>query len=266
MNPNSNMTGEPNQQNPSSVFGFDLYPPPYALNWAQSDPFSHSGHQINPGPSIQQPQLLPQGPMSPFTIPTPSQPPISLPNMGPHFSLMHLPQSQTSFSFGTSKPTQDVVHFPFEVTNHGYGVRTLQPVRCKRKTNSPPAQPFKQHITEEKMAEHMSKLHISSETVTSSKESESDKTQRLYMCEEMRKLQTDSILPQSLLAQIQRPCTALVLWKPPTRLLPLPAVDANIDENENNNVERAPDHNVIENELEMDNVNEIIVNNMDMDN
>lgn len=120
-------------------------------------------------------------------------------------------------------------------------------------------QPVKQHITEEKMAEHMSKLHISSESITSSKESESDRTQRLYLCEEMRKLQTDSILPQSLIARIQRPCTALVLWKPPTRIIPLANND--IDENENNNEQQQPDNNVT-NESEMEND----VNNMDMDN
>lgn len=80
-------------------------------------------------------------------------------------------------------------------------------------------QPLKQHITEEKMAEHMSKLHISSETA-SSKETETGRIQRLYMCEEMRKLQSDSIIPHSLIAQIQQPCKALVLWKPPSRIIP----------------------------------------------
>lgn len=105
----------------------------------------------------------------------------------------------------------------------------------------------------------MSKLHINSESVTSPKESESDRTQRLYMCEEMRKLQTESILPQSLISRIQSPCTALVLWKPPTRILPL--VSNDIDENENNNEQQQPDNNVV-NESEMEND----VNNMDMDN
>lgn len=60
----------------------------------------------------------------------------------------------------------------------------------------------------------MSKLHISSETPASS-ETETSKMRRLYMCEEMRKLQTESIIPKSLLENIERPCTALVLWKPP---------------------------------------------------
>lgn len=100
----------------------------------------------------------------------------------------------------------------------------------------------------------MSRLHISSETATSSRESDRDRTRRLYMCEEMRKLQSDSILPQSLLSKIHRPCTALVLWTPPRRLIP---VDLE-SENGNNNEEEAPDHNRMAVEADM--------NNMDLDN
>ncbi|KAJ8967196.1 hypothetical protein NQ314_003026 [Rhamnusium bicolor] len=265
MDPNS-MTGEPNQQNPSSIFGFDPYPPPYSVNWSQSDPFSNPVTHFNPGPSIVHTQICVENPVPAFTTQTPPQQQMSFPNTAPQFTMSALSHPQVSYSFGAPKPTQDVVQFPFQVTNHGFGHRTIQSMRCKRKTDSPPLQPVKQHITEEKMAEHMSKLHINSETVSSSKESDSDRTQRLYMCEEMRKLQTESILPQSLLSQIQRPCTALVLWKPPTRLLPVPLANNDIDDNENNNEERLPDNNVMENESEMDNVNEVIVNNMDMDN
>ncbi|KAJ8976498.1 hypothetical protein NQ317_018442 [Molorchus minor] len=263
MNPINSMTGEPNQHTRTSVFQFDPYPPQHTINWIQSDPFANSvQQQINPGPSFQQPQILAQNPIQPFTILT-SQPQTPIPNFMPHFSDSAFPQQLASFSFGTSKPVQDVVQFPFE--NHGFGHRTIQSMRCKRKTDSPPPQPAKQHITEEKMAEHMSKLHISSETVPLLKESESDKTQRLYMCEEMRKLQTDSILPQSLLAQMERPCTALVLWQPPTKLIP-PIISSEKDENENNNEERPSDVNVMESEVEIENVNELVVNNMDMDN
>lgn len=74
----------------------------------------------------------------------------------------------------------------------------------------------KQHITEERMAEHMSRLHISSETAAC-KETDTNRQQRLYMCEEMRKLQADSIIPPSLFSKMNEPCKALVLWKPPTR-------------------------------------------------
>lgn len=102
---------------------------------------------------------------------------------------------------------------------------------------------MKQHITDEKMAEHMAQLHINSETVTSSVQPEPRpvREKRLYMCEEMRKLQQDSILPQSLLNRISRPCTAVVLWTPPPRL-PIPLHAAN----ENNNEEDLPDNNVMD--------------------
>ncbi|KAJ8922479.1 hypothetical protein NQ315_007507 [Exocentrus adspersus] len=186
---------------------------------------------------------------------------VTVPGVVPQFTMNASPQDQLTFSFGGApRPGLDVVQFPFQV-NHGFGTH---PTRCKRKTDSPPLQPVKQHITEEKMAEHMSKLHISSETASSSKESESDRTQRLYMCEEMRKLQAESILPHSLLAQMQRPCTALVLWKPPPRILPL--ANNNDDENENNNEQQRPDNNMAANESEMENDANVEVNNMDMDN
>lgn len=90
----------------------------------------------------------------------------------------------------------------------------------------------------------MAQLHINSETVTSTVEPEPQpaREKRLYMCEEMRKLQQDSILPQALLNRINRPCTAVVLWTPPQRLhIPLPVV-----ETENNNEEDQADNNVMD--------------------
>lgn len=127
-------------------------------------------------------------------------------------------------------------------------------------------QPLKQHITEEKMAEHMSKLHISSETVNA-KESETNRMQRLYMCEEMRKLQSDSIIPHSLISNIQQPCKALVLWKPPTKYIPpgLVCSDGDEDESDNNNANSVSDSNARGNIMEAEMDNEI-VNSMDMEN
>lgn len=87
----------------------------------------------------------------------------------------------------------------------------------------------------------MAQLHISSETAPSTSESEPLREQRLYMCEEMRRLQQESILPQSLLNRISRPCTALVLWTPPPRI-PL----ADDVTSENNNEESEPDNNLME--------------------
>ncbi|KAG5868511.1 hypothetical protein JTB14_036995 [Gonioctena quinquepunctata] len=113
------------------------------------------------------------------------------------------------------------------------------------------------------MAEHMSNLHISSESA-SYKESEAGRMQRLYMCEEMRKFKTDSILPQCLLSRLQQPCTALVLWKPPTKLVP--PMDPENDENENNNAKSTLDHNTINEPVEIDFDNEISTSCMDMDN
>lgn len=115
------------------------------------------------------------------------------------------------------------------------------------------------------MAEHMSNLHISSETAAC-KETETGRMRRLYMCEEMRKLQSDSIIPASLLTTIQQPCKALVLWKPPTRFIPPGIANPDDHENENNNADSVPDHNVVANVMEDDVDNEVVLNNMDMDN
>ena len=109
----------------------------------------------------------------------------------------------------------------------------------------------KQHITEERMAEHLSKLHISTENPapTSEPETSAIREKRLYMCEEMRKLQTDSIIPVSLLEKLPGTCKAVVLWTPP-RLLGIVPQDQpgndNNNNNENNNEEEVPDQNLMD--------------------
>lgn len=64
----------------------------------------------------------------------------------------------------------------------------------------------KQHITEEKMAAHMSRLHISTESrpdqlPSGDVEDSTARQKRLYVCEEMRRLQTESILPSAILGR-----------------------------------------------------------------
>lgn len=105
---------------------------------------------------------------------------------------------------------------------------------CKRKTESSSNVPLKQHITEERMAEHMSRLHISSQTPSCSRETLPTRERRLYMCEEMQRLQTESIIPAQILDKVYRPCTALVPWRPPI----VPPITK-----ENNNNEEEPDNN-----------------------
>lgn len=114
---------------------------------------------------------------------------------------------------------------------------------CKRKLRTHYSRASKQHITEDRMAEHLARLHISSETVTSEVEPEQSKAMRLYMCEEMRKLQSETILPQTLLNSIPRPCTALVLWTPPRALIEQNNYSPNNNNNNNNNEDSVPDAN-----------------------
>lgn len=44
------------------------------------------------------------------------------------------------------------------------------------------------------------------------------RAQRITVCEEVRKLREQPILPQAILERYEKPCTALVLWQPPHRI------------------------------------------------
>lgn len=104
----NNMTGDPNLQNPQSVFGYETYPPPpnsQNLNWPD----------VRQNPSF----------VNPYTF---------------QFTQVHnCPRSETglgSFQFNTQPPTQQVVQFPFQIGS-SFGTTTTS-LRCKRKTDSPP--------------------------------------------------------------------------------------------------------------------------------
>lgn len=252
------MTGEPNQQNQTSVFGFDEYPPPFQVNWNQTNPFANIIPQYNASMSQHQQMFVPE-PGSPFSTAVNVSPivtPVPVPNLALSTIVPtnnSFDQQLSGFSFGNRKPNQEV--FQFE-NLAGFGSREI---RCKRKTDSPPLRPVKQHITEEKMAEHMSKLHISSETAAPV-ETDSSRIRRLYMCEEMRKLQTDPILPQSLLSRIQSPCTALVLWKPPAKLVPISDSTVADQSKSKNSDSKKSDEPADEAEM-----SEVILSTMDLD-
>ncbi|KAL1487763.1 hypothetical protein ABEB36_015598 [Hypothenemus hampei] len=205
----NNMLGKPNESNQQSVFRFEAYPGPQNFNpWTEPKQIdSQTAQYQNTGY-----------------------------NYGQNFSpLPMLSQIPSSFSFSNTSTLSgtnisSMGQFPYQVINPGCSQETVKLLLGKRKCDSPPLVPCKQHITEEKMAEHMSRLHISSDMETSPLEPESVKNKRLYMCDEMRKLQADTLLPASLMAKFQKPCTALVLWQPQPRL----SVFANTFNNNNN--------------------------------
>lgn len=122
----------------------------------------------------------------------------------------------------------------------------------KRKSDDVPLLPTKHFITEEKMAAHLSGLHISSNYITHNVNSsdnsgasivspdmsmDSDASNyripmtskdleeklknanRITICDEIKKLQQDEpLIPKVLLARFEKPCTALVLWQPPQKI------------------------------------------------
>lgn len=96
------------------------------------------------------------------------------------------------------------------------------------------------------MAEHLSSMHISSnytahnkivfdtnpaesmsmdsdvnassafsDSVSQDLQSKLKNAQRITICEEIRKIKNEPLLPEALMERIERPCTALVLWQPP---------------------------------------------------
>lgn len=128
----------------------------------------------------------------------------------------------------------------------------------------------KQFITEEKMAARFKDLHISTKydgrpSASASLTAEAQITipkglldldaaitdqiksgSRLVLSEELKRIQQEPILPNSLLSKLERPSMALVLWEPPSRHLrmlptrdtptPIPGVsDDNNNSNSNNN-------------------------------
>ncbi|XP_069677425.1 uncharacterized protein [Periplaneta americana] len=98
--------------------------------------------------------------------------------------------------------------------------------------------PMKQHITEEKMAAHLSQLHISPDYTTHQQpepqEDQQQQLKRLVLCDEIRKLKQEPILPSSLLARLEKPSMALVLWQPPAGSIN-PVLRATQTEEDNNN-------------------------------
>nr|XP_022913278.1 uncharacterized protein LOC111424087 [Onthophagus taurus]XP_022913279.1 uncharacterized protein LOC111424087 [Onthophagus taurus] len=200
------MTGEPNQVKRPSVYGLDA-----SLQSTRMKPNNYSPYM--PGPSTY---------TNNFSFYS---------NFGqiPASVTFPLPPIEAAYSDGVSNSTALT--------------------RCKRKMDDTPiSRSVKQHITEDRMAEHLSKLHISTQNPAPSSEPETTETteKRLYMCEVMRKLQTESVIPQSLLDRVTGPCKALVLWSPPQRIFPVLPNIAEDENYDNNNEEAVPDNNLMD--------------------
>ncbi|XP_045771251.1 uncharacterized protein LOC123871457 [Maniola jurtina] len=107
-------------------------------------------------------------------------------------------------------------------------------VHCKRKSlDLEPVIPPKQFITEEKMAAHLSSLHISSNYTQHSLASEDVmevgidtstlceklKGHTIVLSEDVKKVQEEPILPAALIERLQKPQMSLVVWQPRENVL-----------------------------------------------
>ncbi|KAB0799278.1 hypothetical protein PPYR_07158 [Photinus pyralis] len=221
------LTGDPNQGNKP---GFPYQPSP--LDFPR---FNENSPSINPllSPSgIPSSSLYLANDVTPFKNYSFYVPPsnYSLPSTSSSNGFSFSPQIPVSIECSTSVP-HCFSYQPLNVPMSSFD--KIGSFGGKRKTQSPSNVPLKQHITEERMAEHMSRLHISSQTPNST-ETLPTRERRLYMCEEMQRLQTESIIPAQILDKVYRPCTALVPWTPPI----VPPISK-----ENNNNEEEPDNN-----------------------
>lgn len=140
----------------------------------------------------------------------------------------------------------------------------IPPIPCKRKSlEVVPPRPTKQFISERKMIEHLSGLHLSSEftnhnispvdydefeenqphTVFMSPadlEQKLKNAQKITVCDEVRKITDDPLLPKSLLDRAAVPspyCSALVLWQPPTSILKVHSGSNNNNEEQDEKAE-----------------------------
>lgn len=237
------MPGNPNQDLRPNIFGYDCEYPPSTSAWVNS---IQTCYQPGASTSTSIPDAFNPFPSRFNTTDSTNNDVIDplnyfseMPNNASLFGAQTLssPFDNTSRTRSASLSTS---------STNGYvqsGPSTSKFRTYKRKLRTQYSRASKQHITEDRMAEHLAKLHISSETVTSETEPEQNKAMRLYMCEEMRKLQSETILPQTLLNSIPRPCTALVLWTPPRSLIEQNDYSLNNNNNNNNNEDSVPDAN-----------------------
>lgn len=167
----------------------------------------------------------------------------------------------------------------------------------KRKSDYSPPLPTKQLITEDKMAAHLNSLHISNDftahntntsteepipgtstatdsmntatpeygyiyPINNTKELEEKlkRANRITFCDEIKNLQHDNnILPKALLNHYQKPCTALVIWQPPQKILGLVGSEQN-DDSDDSDSETALTNDIVNN-----NVSCVDFNNYSMD-
>ncbi|KPJ00069.1 PREDICTED: uncharacterized protein LOC106117634 isoform X2 [Papilio xuthus] len=110
-------------------------------------------------------------------------------------------------------------------------------LHCKRKSlDVEPVIPAKQLITEEKMAAHLSGLHISSDYTAHSLATLTDenmdlgmdgamtlseklKGHKIVLSEELKKLQEEPLIPATLMERLEKPHMSLVVWKPRDNIL-----------------------------------------------
>ncbi|KAJ6622675.1 hypothetical protein Bhyg_17081 [Pseudolycoriella hygida] len=185
-------------------------------------------------------------------------------------SHLNIPWSPCEMSWASQSNTTGVVEFRGQTNNALHFKRKAEPEQSYTKP--------KKLITEEKMAEHLDGLHISpdftshstpnlDDTVSMEADPSSSSTdcqyaktqdleqklrnaQRITICEQIRKLQNDPVLPQAILSRFERPCTALVLWQPPPSITELCATlqekrarKLNAEEQDNNNSSSSIDFN-----------------------
>lgn len=144
------------------------------------------------------------------------------------------PWNMQGLSWGSHSPPQ-LVQFNAQVPQQP---RFSTIMHCKRKSLDPePSIPAKIYITEDKMADHLNGLHLSTDyrthhlassnnsmsmdaglmdmdTLATTDVRDKLKGHTIVLSEEIKKLTDEPLIPPALIERLEKPCMSLVVWQP----------------------------------------------------
>ncbi|XP_077291348.1 mst85C [Arctopsyche grandis] len=160
-----------------------------------------------------------------------------------------LPWNIQGMPWSATEPHPTLVHFTAQSQDGTIARMKMFPSKRKADLFSPI--PTKQVKTDEAMAAHLNCLHISpdftthctaNDTLDANDDSDAmamndqaidrlkaykpyntledrlKTAERIVLCEEVRRFKSESIIPESLINKLEKPCMSLVLWKPPEKI------------------------------------------------
>ncbi|GBP64874.1 hypothetical protein EVAR_49806_1 [Eumeta japonica] len=180
------------------------------------------------------------------------------------------PWNMQGIPWGMPSPQPSLVQFT--APHHQELPKVTSVLHSKRKpVDIEPAIPAKQLITEEKMAAHLSGLHISLDFTSHGASSESSmeitpemennnflNSEQLkgviVLSDEIKNLKDEPLIPAALIERLEKPCMSLVVWEPKKNVLDEVAEDEKKKESEELQSPRrngvlVPEHSIMDVEM-----------------